>query len=77
MFYSQKQKEFLESFGINPQQLTTYQIFVTIDWIKKTNPNKEKIEKLKAKLEGRLSMKHPTKPAGPSGSGDEPLKLMY
>ena len=77
MMYSQKQKEFLESFGLDVNNMTTYQIFATIHWIQKTNPNKEKIDHLKARLEGRLSTKHPTKPAGSSGSGDEPLKLMY
>ena len=53
MLYSQKQKEFLESFSLNPKQMTTYQVFATIHWIKKTNPTKEQINKLQAKLDGR------------------------
>ena len=60
MHYSQKQKEFLESFGFNPNNMTIYQVFVTINWLKKKNPTTELVNKLKAKLEGR----NPTKPVG-------------
>jgi len=55
-----KQKEFLESFGFNPNNMTIYQVFVTINWLKKKNPTTELVNKLKAKLEGR----NPTKPVG-------------
>ena len=48
--HSQKQAEFLFSFGINPLELTTAQIFKTIIWIKSKNPSKEQIEKLKARI---------------------------
>ena len=53
MYYSQNQKEFLLSFGLDPSQMTTYQVFSTIHWIKTKNPDKLQIDKLKAKLEGR------------------------
>ena len=64
MRYSQKQRELLESFDLDPQQMTTYQVFATINWLKKKNPDKKLIDKLKARLDGRSLPKHPTKPVG-------------
>ena len=48
--YSQKQAEFLFSFGINPLELTTGQIFKTILWLKYQNPTKAQVDKLKARI---------------------------
>ena len=67
--HSQKQAEFLFSFGINPLELTTGQIFKTILWLKYQNPTKEQVDKLKA----RINLLNPTKAAASGGSGDEPL----